>query len=68
MVSSNFPCGPKVPPGKRNVVLSENTRKRKEWESEVEISGFFGDSVVSCCSGSCLVRGCFAEAGTREDV
>jgi hypothetical protein len=30
---------------------------------EVEISGFFGDSVVSCdvFSGNCLMKGCLAE-------
>jgi hypothetical protein len=39
----------------------------KPWRKcEVEISGFFGDSGVSC--DICLVRGCLAEAGTREGM
>lgn len=36
--------------------------------SEVEISGFFGNSVVTWCfSGNRLVRGCFAETETLRE-
>ena len=34
----------------------------------MEISGFVGDSVVSCFfSGSCPIGGCFAEADTQRE-
>ena len=37
--------------------------------AKVEISAFFGDSVVSCdffFPGNCLMRGCFAEADNMK--